>query len=53
MSCRLMLYIERVIKDIERQYDIQLDSQYIELLKRPLCGEVCGGKCRDKYCKQK
>lgn len=53
MSCKLMLCIERIVKDIERQYAIKLDSQYIELLKRPLCSEVCDGKCRNEYYKQK
>lgn len=53
MSCKLMLCIERIVKDIERQYAIKLDSQYIELLKRPLCSEVCDGKCRNEYHKQK
>ena len=49
MSCKLMLGIERVVNDIERQYGIQLDPQYIELLKRPLCSEICHGICRNKY----
>lgn len=49
MSCKLMLGIERVVKDIERQYGIQLDPQYIELLKRPLCSEICHGICQNKY----
>lgn len=49
MSCVLMLGIERVVKDINRQYGIQIDPQYIELLKRPLCSEICHGKCCMKY----
>lgn len=49
MSCKLMLGIERVVKDIDRRYSIQLDPQYIEQLKRPLCSELCNGVCRGKY----
>lgn len=49
MSCKLMRDIERVVKDIDRQYGIQLDPQYIERLKRPLCSELCHGKCREEY----
>lgn len=49
MSCKLMLGIERVVRDIERQYGIQLDPHYVELLKRPLCGEICHGRCREEY----
>lgn len=51
MSCKLMLEVEQVVKDIERQYGIQLDHQYVERLKRPVCSEICGGRCREKYIK--
>lgn len=49
MTCRLMRDIERIAKDIERQYGIQLDPQYVERMKRPLCSYVCGGQCREEY----
>lgn len=51
MYCKLMSDVERVVKDIERQYGIRLDYQYTERLKRPICSEVCGGRCREKYIK--
>lgn len=53
MSCKHMLEIEQVVKDIERQYGIQLDYQYVERLKRPACSEICGGRCREKYIKSR
>lgn len=49
MSCKQMMDIERVVKDIQKQYGIQLDYNYIDLLKRPLCSEVCHGRCRKEY----
>ena len=49
MPCKLMAGIDHVVKDIERQYGIQLASQYVELLKRPLCSEVCHGRCRKEF----
>lgn len=46
MTCKHMIEVERIVKDIDRQYSIQLDSEYTERIKRIICGAVCAGRCR-------
>lgn len=47
-TCKHMKTVENIAKDINRQYNIQLDYEYIERIKRLICGSVCNGVCDSK-----
>ncbi len=47
-TCKHMKTVENIAKDINRQYSIQLDYEYIERIKRLICGSVCNGVCDPK-----
>lgn len=52
-TCKYMKSIESIAKDINRQYSIQLDYEYIERIRRLFCGSLCGGVCDPKNYVQK
>ena len=50
--CKYMRTVEFIAKDINRQYGIQLDAEYVERIKRLICGPLCGGRCRPENIEQ-
>lgn len=44
-----MLEVERIVDAIYREYRIRLDHNYVERIKRLICGPLCGGKCNESY----
>ena len=47
-TCKHMKTVENIVKDINRQYNIQLNYEYIERIKRLICGSLCNGVCDPK-----
>jgi len=45
-TCKYMRAVELIVEDINWQYDIQLDAEYVERIKRLICGPLCSGRCR-------
>lgn len=52
-TCKHMKTVENIAKDINRQYNIQLDYEYIERMKRLICGSLCNGVCDPKNIMQR
>lgn len=48
-TCVHMHVVERLVNDINHEYQISLGHSYTERFKRILCGELCGGHCQDQY----
>lgn len=49
MTCKFMSSIHRIVADINRTHQIQLENEYIERIKRLFCGALCDGHCQSRY----
>lgn len=47
-SCKIMMEVEDIIQDINRSYQISIDPNYTERIKRLSCGHLCG-VCQRRY----
>lgn len=45
-TCKYMKDVNRIANDINREYHIQLDPEYVERVRRLICGPLCNGVCR-------